>query len=440
MTTCFKIGLGDITSFHRCSSCEYNSITKRHVVPQIPCEDYAVRAMYESSWAIIEAIKVLGITAWSRAEVVATRPARMKKRYNNILHNDIHPGLGKAFIKFEKKELDDFYGFKECIPRMIQYRGSSYTLELARFTVPMEKALTRLGKDCMFEQNYNFPFIAKGLNPLERGRLLHRMWNKFVHPVAHLIDHSTFDSMVNKYHHALEKHVMIQCFPNKVLSWLYSQQVHNKFVTQNGIKYEFTYRRCSGDANTSLGNSLINYCILRACYPDAIILVDGDDSVVITEGDRLVPKFSDYGMKTKYDKTSEFQHIEFCQSRPVETPLGWVMCRNPIRAIRRMNIRLGKQPNLRSWFRTVGIGEGLCSAYMPIISIFAKRFRKAGEGGKFSPWMLEAGERYRMVTSMYSRTFFYPTDEVRASFAIAWGILPDEQREIEQKLGAAVLQ
>lgn len=88
MTTCFKIGLGDITSFHRCSSCEYNSITKRHVVPQIPCKEYAVRAMYESSWAIIEAIKVLGITAWSRAEVVATRPARMKKRYNNILHND----------------------------------------------------------------------------------------------------------------------------------------------------------------------------------------------------------------------------------------------------------------------------------------------------------------------------------------------------------------
>lgn len=439
MTECFDVGCDKIISFSRCTSNEYKSIVNRHVVPQLDCTDEAVGKMFVVADRIIEILRPYGLQPLSRTEVIETRPPRIKKRYRNVLYNDLSPGMGKSFIKFEKKELDydkSIFADEE-VPRLIQYRSSSYTLELARFTVVMEKAL----QQCMDDvpDNFGLPFIAKGLDPIGRAKLLRKMWSHFRDPVAHLIDHSKFDSMVNCYHHYVERKIMVDVFQSKLLGWLYKQQVNNRFISQNGIKYDFPFRRCSGDANTSLGNSLINYCILRSCYPDAAIVVDGDDSVVITGTVSSKIDFTEFGMKTKHEEVTCFEQIEFCQSRPVHTPIGWVMCRNPLRAIARMNVRLGKQPNLRDWFWTVGVGEGLCSAYMPIITSMAKRFRKQGWGGKYALWMLEAGERYRIRTSMYSSRFYYPDDSTRASFAIAWGISPDLQRHWEERLEASVL-
>jgi len=283
--------------------------------------------------------------------------------------------------------------------------------------------------------NGGFPFVVKGLNARGRATRLRNIYDSLVRPEIWLVDHSKFDSMVNMDLLRLEHEVYRRCYRKcDNLEYLLSKQYHNKFVTQNGIKYTFEARRCSGDANTSLGNSIINYLILRCAFPSATIVVDGDDSVVFQEaGSQKNLNFCDMGMETKYECVSEFQQIEFCQSRPVMTPMGWVMCKNPIRALSRMNIKLGIPDE--SFFKTVGVGEGLISSYMPMLSYAAARFRLAGGNGKFKPHHLD----YYTRIMMWDSKFNYPTDEVRASFARAWNISVPEQYMYERMIARGVV-
>jgi len=431
MQEILRIGVSKVVSFHRCAMNEYNSIVNRHVKTQLPCTEAATKLMFNSINSLLYAMRFVDLSPMTIGSVIESRPQRMRKRYKNVMSQSPDPGMGKSFIKFEKLEDKD-----NLIPRLIQYRSSAYTLQLARYTIVVEKALSMADQ---FYHNGGFPIIAKGKNAAERGSLLYEMWGMSGAKTAHLYDHSKFDSMVNETHWELEQYVMGKLFNSKKLMWLYSKQQCNKFLSQCGIKYQFPYRRCSGDANTSVGNSLINYAILRAQHPKGLILVDGDDSVVF-DNSQAITKFEDFGMVTKHETVNDFQKVEFCQSRPVLTPVGWVMCRNPLRAISRMNVRLGPAIKQRDWFWTVGVGEGLTSAYMPIISYMAKRFRKLGAGGKVSMWLLDNGERYRLRTSMFLNKFELPNDSTRASFAAAWDIEPDLQRVYEQAIMTVVLQ
>jgi hypothetical protein len=431
MKKLFKIGADDVAAFHRCVCNEYDSIVNRHVVKQLSCGEQEIVAMIEVAEEIITRLRHMGLQRLTKDEVIFSRPARMKKRYRNVRDKELVNKIGKSFIKFEKHPIKH----TEAIPRLIQYRSSEYTLSLARYTIVMEEAI-KFKDTFSLENNGGFPFVSKGLNALQKGKILRRMWDNFKNPVAHLIDHSKFDSMVNEFHQLLERYMMVKIFDCDTLDWLYSFQSDNKFISQNGIKYTFPFRRCSGDANTSLGNSLINYCILRACYPKSYIIVDGDDSVVFTEaGVESRFDFTKCGMNTKHEVTDLFEQVEFCQSRPVKTRIGWVMCRNPTRAISRMNVRLGQCKDMKDFLWTVGIGEGLASSFMPIISSFAKRFRSLGFGGRFKPWELD----YRIKIDRFTNRFEYPCPETRASFAIAWGISVDEQHAIENRLARAVL-
>lgn len=439
MHVLFDIGDQDQYAFHRCASNEYNSIVQRHVVPQIPCTQQCFEEMLDVALQVGSAMRKISGIPMSHEQVIQSRPPRMRKRYTAALLNPHSSRLGKSFLKFELTRLFDGDSTKaedEIIARLIQFFNSTYTLNLARYTIPAELALKSIHLE--HHWNYGLPITAKGLNYHQRAQVLWDAWNQFNEPVAHLIDHSKFDSMVNYQHYCVEVAAMMACFDSEKLLSLYQMQESNKFVTQGGIKYSFPFRRCSGVPNTSLGNSIINYCILRICYPNAAIIVDGDDSVVITSG-YVASRydFKDCGMNTKYSYTRIFEHIEFCQSRPVMTPIGYVMCRNPFRAINRMKVRLGKNVDIGSWLWTVGIGEGLCNGYMPILSYFCKRMRELGRARrhKFKPWTLE----YRTLSMSYMRSFAYPTDESRGSFALAWGIDVPTQYALEKYVSKMVL-
>lgn len=436
MGSILSIGLTPQSGFHRCVCNEYDAITKRHVVEQQPCSIKAMHGMVNVAESLITLLRGYALGPLSVDQVIATRPARMRKRYENVKYNTIRKSIGKSFIKFEKHDFTKWELGDSSVPRLIQYMSSEYTLALARYTVVMEDMIKFTDKFGLRE-NQGFTFVSKGLNAQQKATLLRSMWDRFERPVAHLIDHSRFDSMWNEFHHLLERYIMVKSFgDDKKLDWLYSFQQWNKYISQNGIKYTFPYRRPSGVPNTGLGNCLGNYCILKACYPASIIIVDGDDAVVFTEhGTTNIIPFSDCGMITKHEVTDVFEHIEYCQSRPVETRVGWVMCRNPMRAISRMNVRLGQFVLMKDYLWTVGIGEGLASAHMPIISVMAKQFRKHGQGGRFKPFQLD----YRIRTDRFSSRFDMPDELSRSSFAIAWGINVDEQLAYERRLASSVL-
>lgn len=418
MVELFDWNVPKVSSFHRCVCNEWHSIMYRHCKPMGVCSEW-----FKGQTDEIGNRLMVGLRPMTEEAVIESRPQRMRKRYRNAGVLRGSAALGRAFIKWEKHPYDD-----DTIPRLIQYRSSAYTLQLARYIIPLER---KLAVHCPVD-NYGFPFLVKGMNARARADLLRSMFDARKGTNIYLVDHSKFDSMVNKDLLDLSHRVYSGCFgDDALLTHLLRQKYRNVFYTQSGIKYMFDSRRCSGDADTSCGNSIINYVILRIMFPDAIIVVDGDDSVVFS-GPTFHNRFEEAGMVTRFSIVSHFQDIEFCQSRPVMTPEGWIMCRNPMRALSRMNIKLGVPD--RGFFHTVGIGEGLVSSYMPILSFAAARFRREGVGAKYAVHHLEYNTRVLMWTDRFS----YPTDDVRVSFFRAFGITPDVQRDIEYMIGGSV--
>lgn len=418
-----KLGLDKQSSFHRCVCNEFVSILERHCVAQLQCS-----TEFQESALKIARTLVVRFRALSDQDMVMSRPQRMRKRYTRALSFPLrgNSGFGKSFIKWEKHAYDK----DGAIPRLIQYRNGTYTANLAKYIVPLEIKYKTFSPD----GNHGFPFVSKGLNARKKAERLRNMFEYFGNPDVWLIDHSKFDSMVNSFHLGLEHWVYQQGCNEYNLKLLLKGQRYNKFVSQNGLKYEFPFRRCSGDANTGCGNCIINYIILRHFFPFAIIIVDGDDSVVFNpKGAQYSLNFKAAGMVTKYDMVTEFHNIEFCQSKPVYTPEGWVMCRNPLRALARMNYKLGIPDP--SFYKTVGIGEGLVSSYMPMLSFMAKAYRIAGNRGKFRPHIMEYGTR----VLMWTRKFSYPSPAVRASFYETWGITAGQQVAYETQIMNTVL-
>jgi hypothetical protein len=190
----------------------------------------------------------------------------------------------------------------------------------------------------------------------------------------------------------------------------------------------------SGDANTALGNCIINYALLRQKFGDeAIIYLDGDDSVVFMKNYVSVD-FADTGMESKINVVRSFHEIEFCQSSPVQSSIGWIMCKNPIRSLSRAIFKCGHLPtNIEDYLTTIGVGEGYCSPEMPLISALAARFRMAK--GEYKWYFSD----YRLATNKCTDEFLMPSSLSRSSFAITFDLDVPSQKLMEQELAAMVL-
>jgi len=213
----------------------------------------------------------------------------------------------------------------------------------------------------------------------------------------------------------------------------------------------------SGDMNTSLGNCIL-MCMMIHAYAghvgvDVQLANNGDDCVVFLE-QRDLSRFStglfdwfwEMGFNMAIEEPSyEFEHIEFCQCRPVFDGSRYTMCRNPLTAIAKDSVYL-KHPDqfvtYSAWMHAVGTGGIALAGGLPIFNSFYNCYRRSGCPTWYSsrnkrskhfgmsdeilPWfMREVGLRGR-------RTSCEPSPESRASFYLAWGITPDEQVQLER--------
>lgn len=419
-----NLDLPPIYAHQGCIVNEFDSLVNRHIVDSL---ETSAEVLDGCKKALRSLLNNLGhVIKYTNKQLINSRPQRMRRRYKRALQlafKAVHAVIN-LFIKFEKAE-------EIKVPRSIQFRATPYTARLAKYIVPIEKAIQ--GEWPNF--NHGFRFIAKGRNALQRGEDLWKMYNHYDDPTVYLIDHSKFDSRVNKSLLKLEHWFYLQIFPDPWLKRLLKYQVRNKGRSRNGLKYECIARRMSGDANTALGNCLINYALLRHKFgEDAIIYLDGDDSVVFMP--RIVDglDFSDTGMVSKINIVRHFQEIEFCQAQPVHTSKGWLMCREPMRALNRALWKLGAVPkDLKDYLATIGIGEGLCSPEMPIISSLSKVYRSLGGRYKIHH------SQYRPETMACVKEFLMPTEKSRVSFANAFGLDPMVQKLIEREILDTVL-
>nr|QZZ63389.1 hypothetical protein [Leuven Tombus-like virus 5] len=363
--------------FQSCSSNEFRGMKNRHVIEQLGCNTQFVL------WSkkFLATLELPSVTPMSEEELIESRPARMKKRYTAGLavpFDKKHHTRVSCFIKNEKMDVS------KPKPRCINFRNSIFTANLAKWTVPIEKLLSHFE----LKDNGGVPFMSKGRNAIELGRMLHNAYQVASKRYIHLVDHSAYDGSITVDHIRIEESWYHKMCTNKELSDLIKLQRLNKITSRNGVKAKCKGVRMSGDANTSLGNSVINYVMLRYQYPDAVIIVNGDDSVIYSDQEKPRFEWSEVGMVSKTSVVTEFIDLEYCQSKPVFTEAGWVMMRDPFRTMSRMAYRLtaGKDSD---WFHTLGVGELHSNPYDPFMQAMANGFLKRGKNGRYRRHLVE---------------------------------------------------
>ena len=227
-----------------------------------------------------------------------------------------------------------------------------------------------------------------------------------------------------------------------MLKWLLKQQLINEGRTKNGTTYTTVGTRMSGDMNTGLGNSVLMAsmleCYLDACNISGATYVDGDDSVVVVDRadvGKLLPVrefFLQFGMEMKYEATSEFSQVDFCQCRPVNVDGQWVLSRDPSRVLVRplwTTRDMGRKLEGR-YLKGLGMGEVAVNWGMPLGSTLGMRLYELGEG---KPWSYEfhPGMKSREYGRVDSPA---PSLSTRLSYFEAWGITPEEQMGIEASM------
>jgi hypothetical protein len=115
--------------------------------------------------------------------------------------------------------------------------------------------------------------------------------------------------------------------------------------TTNGVRFSFYGCRGSGDMDTGLFNTIINYLSLRYLQesnglPRLTMAVDGDDSLMaLPRG--CVPRltFHEFGLSAKVSIKHHWSDVEYCSAKFIEyAPGKFFLC-----------------PNLRKLFNTIGV-------------------------------------------------------------------------------------
>jgi hypothetical protein len=273
------------------------------------------------------------------------------------------------------------------------------------------------------------------------------MSDEYDDPIYVCADHSRFDAHVNAELLSIEHGVYKRCFGYQPeLVDLLAKQVKNRGQTRGGIKYQCVGKRMSGDCNTALGNSILNYCMLRTWLESsgvkANILLDGDDSVVVMDKSsqsqlKDLAKFMlKFGMVTESEVVTDIRHAEFCQSRVVLGSKGPYFCPNPAKVldtVRRSaaNVQSGERMSI---LRASIACQLISNPAMPMLRPLF-RWLKDNPGTMRVP----SAELYRLQegygireNELYSIAGKRPTEDERFSFFMAWGIDPSEQRHFEE--------
>jgi len=336
-------------------------------------------------------------------------------------------------------------------PRMIQARSPQYNVELGRYLKPLEHKVLSLDFSKHFGFGPSGRIIAKGLNNIQRGRLIQRKFDDFCQTSVVGIDASRFDMHVGlPMLRAWEHRIYQAAFKNdeylvRLLKW---QQV-NSGKTRGGWRYTAKGGRASGDQNTGLGNSLITVFLAFSFFADRPhmkwdFICDGDDALIFCEADQLgwqdefALHCAHLGFKMAIEEpVYELDQVEFCQAHPVEVTHGkWVMVRNPVRAIYRScmsNTSMATIPEALQTLWAVGSCELALHAGIPIMQEFALYCLR--NGVKPTEKKLDL-MRYRLTYQYWelpkNNRPSPITPFARASFASAFGIPIADQLILEK--------
>lgn len=257
------------------------------------------------------------MTKYTETQFINTLPQNKKQKYIKQKNKNYPPSpLVTSFLKKEK-----YTTSKYKAPRIIQGRGTHYTLHLGCYIKKLEHHVYDIDKK---RKRYEF---AKGANPYEFARRIKYLSSKFKNPAFLEIDHTAFESHITTTMLKFEHSFYLKKYNNDpYLKKLLNQQLYNHARSNHGHQYSFSGMRCSGDCNTGFGNCIINLFIIKQIFRTLKIkiktMVNGDDSLIILEETELhkinekqiKAMFSQYNQETKIDNiTKNIQDFTFCR-------------------------------------------------------------------------------------------------------------------------------
>lgn len=252
---------------------------------------------------------------WSREEYISQIDDPAKRKYYQRVADQLGFGRKVSALVCAFTKLEKYSTSKYKPPRLIQARDPSFNLEYGRYIKPIERAL---------KTNIHF---GKGTYDVCGAKIerLRSKWRWYTE-----CDHSTFDAHVTVEMLKLCHQFYRKCQGhNPYMESLARRTIHNKGTTRYGERYKVTGTRMSGDVDTSLGNSLINYHILIRALKllnirgDAI--VNGDDSIIFT--DEPIPTQEYVRILRQFNMESvvlpsvnNIHKVEFCRTRLIYHP------------------------------------------------------------------------------------------------------------------------
>ncbi len=350
----------------------------------------------------------------------------------------------KTFVKAEKINLS----LKpDPVPRVIQPRSPRFNVELGKYLRPVEENIY----ECI-DKLFNAPTIMSKYNSYEQAKVLRSHWDSFKDPVCIGLDASRFDQHVSAQALKFEHTIYDAVFKSKELRSLLQQQLYNRgvAVASDGLFHYTKYgSRMSGDMNTSLGNKIL-MCLMAKSYVDSLpvrvgFVNNGDDCLIFTErrNTRVLGKLKDYFLQFGFkivceDPVYEFEQVEFCQTKPIQSNGIWRMVRNVKNCLSKdlTCVNLGHRVDeYRAWLYDVGTCGLTAAADVPIMGSFYRMLQRTGVEGNVSvhddySWY------YRLVNQ---RCLHHtPDDYGRYSFWLSTGIIPDIQVQLENNLNDVI--
>lgn len=374
---------------------------------------------------------------------------RYEKAFESLKHRPL--ALKDSFVNvFLKCEKVNFTAKPNAIPRVISPRHPRYIVSLGQYIMRIEhnvyKTITKVfGARCVF----------KGLNAHASGRQMREHWDHFVDPVAIPLDASRYDQHVSAQALEFEHSIYRLYFPDdqffaQMLRW----QINNRCfanLPSGRVKYRRRGGRQSGDCNTGLGNCLL-MCAKFHGFMNHVGITNyrlannGDDCVLMFErqdlirrqdtfGDDLALYFRELGFTMEMgDPVSVFEKIEFCQTQPVYTPDGWIMCRIPQICIPKDCLSLKPLDSFKlakRWIKSVGMCGMSLSGGVPVLQEFYRCMIQLGGNVKELVGDPTQDTGFARLARGMKRTYSDIDSRTRVSFWRAFGIDPNTQVIIE---------
>lgn len=386
-------------------------------------------------------------------EFLSPLPSRKKARYSKAYESlQSRPIVPKdAFLStFVKAEKLNVTAKPDPSPRVIQPRDARYCFEVGLYIKGMEHMIYQA-----IDQLFGARTVMKGLNADRRGAAFADARRRFCDAVFVGLDASRFDQHVSPALLKLEHWVYLQAYNDPYFKKLLRMQLRNRgYVrTPDGtIKYTVHGSRMSGDMNTSLGNVLL-MCLMVHAYMESVglsvnsyrLLNDGDDCVLVLERsdlaklDTLPEWFGGVGMIMKVEEpVSELEHVEFCQSHPIEVTEGvWRMVRDP-RTVLSKDLCVVKPIHTEGAYNRQRYSIGECGLSLAgDVPVYWSFYQMMGRGVCLSRKARRTFRRSGPETGMdylalgMNRKCTEPTSTCRVSFWKAFGMTPGEQVALE---------